>query len=137
MDEIEGWRKKIDEIDLKLLKLLNRRSRCAIEIGKIKQELNMEIYDPKREKEVIRNVKNATNGPLMKEAVTRLFERIIDESRRAERETRIREKREKREKSRKTRQHPSTKARKHDGTKARKHENTKARKHENTTSRKT
>ncbi|MDA2923251.1 chorismate mutase [Acidobacteria bacterium AH-259-L09] len=117
MDEIEGWRKKIDEIDLKLLKLLNRRSRCAIEIGKIKQELNMEIYDPKREKEVIRNVKNATNGPLMKEAVARLFERIIDESRRAERETRIREKREKREKSRKTRQHPSTKARKHDITK--------------------
>ncbi|MFQ5930364.1 MAG: chorismate mutase, partial [Acidobacteriota bacterium] len=83
MDEIEDWRKKIDDLDLKLVKLLNRRSRCAIEIGKIKHELNMEVYDPKREREVIRNVKNATNGPLTKQAVTRLFERIIDESRRA------------------------------------------------------
>jgi chorismate mutase len=85
MDGIEKWRKKIDEIDLEMVKLLNERSQCAIEIGKLKHELKMEIYDPRREEEVISRVWKEANGPLSKEAVKRLFERIIDESRRAER----------------------------------------------------
>ena len=42
MADIDHWRKKIDEINLKLLELLNERSRCAIEIGKIKQRQNLE-----------------------------------------------------------------------------------------------
>ena len=88
MDDIAKWRKKIDEIDLELVKLLNQRSRCAIEIGKLKHQLNVEIYDPRREEEVIGRVWKEANGPLSKEAVKRLFERIIDESRRAERESR-------------------------------------------------
>lgn len=88
MAEIDDWRKKIDEIDLKLVELLNRRSGFAIEIGKVKEMLEIEVYDPKREKQVVRNVQRAANGPLTKQAVKRLFERIIDESRRAEREAR-------------------------------------------------
>ena len=86
MDDIAKWRKKIDEIDLELMKLLNERSQCAIEIGKLKHDLNIEIYDPRREKEVIARAWKEANGPLSKEAVKRLFERIIDESRRAERQ---------------------------------------------------
>jgi monofunctional chorismate mutase len=86
MDEIEGWRKKIDEIDLKLVELLNQRSQCAIEIGKIKKKLEIDIYDPRREETVIEGVRKASTGPLTKEAVQRLFERIVDESRRAQRE---------------------------------------------------
>ncbi len=88
MDDIEDWRKKIDEIDLKLVELLNRRSQCAIEIGRIKNKLNVEIYDPRREEAVIDNVRRVSPGPLTKEAVQRLFERIVDESRRAQREVR-------------------------------------------------
>jgi chorismate mutase len=86
--DIDNWRINIDRIDLQLVELLNRRSRCAIEIGKIKHELNLGVYDPDREQEVIRLVQEATNGPLSKSAIKRLFERIIDESRRAEREYR-------------------------------------------------
>ena len=85
MDDIAKWRKKIDELDLELVKLLNQRSQCAIEIGKLKHKLDIEIYDPRREEEVIARVWKEANGPLSKEAVKRLFERIIDESRRAER----------------------------------------------------
>ncbi len=88
MDDIAKWRQKIDAIDLELVKLLNQRSQCAIEIGKLKHKLNIEIYDPRREEEVIGRVWQEANGPLSKEAVKRLFERIIDESRRAERESR-------------------------------------------------
>ena len=86
MDDIEDWRKKIDEIDLKLVALLNQRSQCSIEIGKIKKTLNVEIYDPRREETVIENVRKVSSGPLTQEAVQRLFERIVDESRRAQRE---------------------------------------------------
>ena len=84
MDVIENWRKKIDEIDLKLVDLLNRREKCAIAIGKIKAALNIEVYDSKREKEVLENVQHAVDKPLTKEAVKYVFERIIKESRRAE-----------------------------------------------------
>ena len=86
MDDIEGWRKKIDDIDLKLVELLNERSQCAVEIGKIKSKLNVEIYDPRREEMVIDNARRVSTGPLTKEAVQRLFERIVNESRRAQRE---------------------------------------------------
>ena len=34
MDDISGWRKLIDEIDEKILELLNKRAEYAIEIGK-------------------------------------------------------------------------------------------------------
>ncbi len=88
MDDIEGWRKRIDEIDLKLVELLNERSQCALEIGKIKKKRKVEIYDPRREETVIDNVRRVSTGPLTKEAVQRLFERIVDESRRAQREVR-------------------------------------------------
>jgi len=87
MDDIAKWRKKIDELDLELVKLLNERSQCAIEIGKLKHKLNIEIYDPRREEEVIARVWKEADGPLSKEAVKRLFERVIDESRRAERKS--------------------------------------------------
>ncbi len=88
MTDIDHWRSEIDELNLQLVELLNRRSRCAIEIVKIKQKMNLGIYDPKREDEVIRLVQEATRGPLSKAAIKRLFERIIDESRRVEREYR-------------------------------------------------
>lgn len=86
-DEIEKWRKKIDKIDVKIVRLLNRRARYADEIGKIKQELNLPIYSPERENQVIENVTKHNFGPLSDMAIKRLYERIIDESRRLERES--------------------------------------------------
>jgi chorismate mutase len=82
---IEDWRKEIDIIDEQLLKLLNERSKCAIELGRIKRELGLAIYSPEREKQVIQRVTMLNDGPLDAEAVRRLFERIIDESRSIER----------------------------------------------------
>ena len=56
------------------------------EIGKIKEQLGLEAYSPKREKEVLENILKHNKGPLNNLALRRLFERIIDESRRLERE---------------------------------------------------
>ncbi len=85
MSDLEGWRKRIDEIDQQLLKLLNERSRCAVEIGHIKKKLNLPAWQPEREKEILRNVEKANPGPLDDAAIRRLFERIIDEARSLER----------------------------------------------------
>lgn len=85
MNSLDDWRKKIDAIDLQLVKLLNERAHSAEEIGKIKLELGLEAYSPEREEEVMRNVTKNNPGPLSGQAIRRLFERIIDESRSIER----------------------------------------------------
>jgi chorismate mutase-like protein len=82
---LSDWRRRIDEIDSKLVELLNARSRCALEIGKLKQAQNLPLYQPDREREVLENAERANPGPLSDAAVRRLFERIIDEARAAER----------------------------------------------------
>ena len=82
---IDEWRRKIDEIDKKLLELLNERSKCAIEIGKIKRTRNLSLYDPERERKILERIKEANSGPLDGDALERLFERIIDECRHIER----------------------------------------------------
>jgi chorismate mutase len=78
---IDDWRQRIDAIDRKLVELFNERSRCAMEIGKLKRTLNLEVIDPAREREVIRKALEANLGPLDKEALQRIFERVIEECR--------------------------------------------------------
>ena len=83
--DITDWRKRIDDIDRQLVKLLNERASCALEIGKHKEAMGQPIYQPTREAEVLANVRAGNSGPLDDGAMTRLFERIIDEARRLER----------------------------------------------------
>jgi len=92
---IDDWRDEIDRIDEQLVRLLNERSQCAIEIGRIKRDAGLAVYSPSREKEVIEHVTSVNGGPLDADAVRRLFERIIDESRSIERVTMEREIKEK------------------------------------------
>ena len=83
--EIDEWRRRIDLIDDQLMRLLNSRSACAVEIGRIKRALGLPIYAPEREAWVLDRVMRESPGPLEPLAVKRVFERIIDESRRLER----------------------------------------------------
>ncbi len=85
MNELDDWRQKIDEIDVQLVRLLNDRARCATELGRVKLQLGLDAYSPAREEEVMVNVTTANPGPLSDQALRRLFERIIDESRTLER----------------------------------------------------
>ncbi len=82
---LSDWRRRIDEIDKKLVELLNERSHCALEIGHLKQEAKIPLYQPDRENEVLSNAEQHNKGPLSNAAIRRLFERIIDEARSAER----------------------------------------------------
>lgn len=78
---LAGCRERIDAVDLRILDLINERTRIVQEIGSIKLEARLPIYEPKREDEVFRNVTGNNTGPLPAEAVQRVFERIIDEMR--------------------------------------------------------
>ena len=75
----------MDELDSVLVRLLNERARCAKEIGQLKKTVGLEVYQPAREIEVLKHVRAHNDGPLEADAITRLFERIIDEARRLER----------------------------------------------------
>lgn len=74
-------RQQIDDIDRRLVGLLNDRSRVVERIGQVKQSVSMPVYEPKREDEVYANIEAARQGPITKEAVRRIFERIMDEMR--------------------------------------------------------
>lgn len=76
--DIADWRKKIDELDLKLVELINQRAAAAREIGKLKNNTNLPIYEPDREKRIFENVKKANCGPLPDGEIQHVFERIID-----------------------------------------------------------
>lgn len=78
---IENWRRRIDEIDRQLVKLLNERARCAIEIGWLKRRQGTSVYQPEREREILANVLDANGGPLSNDAIRRLFERVMEEAR--------------------------------------------------------
>jgi chorismate mutase-like protein len=82
---IEDWRRKIDDIDRRLVELLNERSRCVVEIGRIKQCSGDALYQPDRENEVLDAAVRGNPGPLPDAAIRRLFERILDEARSVER----------------------------------------------------
>jgi chorismate mutase-like protein len=74
-------RERIDALDQRILELLNERTRIVEDIGRIKREFKMPIYEPQREEEVLRNVADHNSGPMAPEAAQRIFERIIDEMR--------------------------------------------------------
>jgi chorismate mutase len=84
---IEYWRTEIDEIDRELLRLLNRRARLAIKVGALKRVAGLPCCDPDRERVVLSTLRRANTGPLDSRAVTKLFRRIIGESRRIETES--------------------------------------------------
>lgn len=86
MNRLKTLRKKIDRIDRILIFLLNRRAKCALEIGKRKAELKMDVYDPQREREIFLKLEKMNKGPLTQESLRRIYERIIDESRRAQKD---------------------------------------------------
>jgi chorismate mutase len=76
--DIADWRKQIDEIDSKLVELLNERAHGAKEIGELKRNTHMPIYEPDRERLVFEHVRRVNRGPLPDRELLQIFERIVD-----------------------------------------------------------
>ena len=79
-------RKEVDEIDKNLVKLLSRRTLHSVLIGRIKRSLGLPTYSPEREKDVTNKISSYAVEPLRPDAVKRIYERILDESRAIQRE---------------------------------------------------
>lgn len=76
--DIADWRKKIDELDHRLVEMLNERAQCAREIGKLKKNSSMPIYEPDRERIVFDNIARCNPGPLSDIQLRQVYERLID-----------------------------------------------------------
>lgn len=80
-DKLADCRRQIDALDVKIVALLNERTEIVHQIGRIKRQFSLPIYEPKREDQVFENVTSHNAGPLTADALKRIFERIIDEMR--------------------------------------------------------
>jgi chorismate mutase len=69
-----------------MVALLSERARAAVEIGKLKRNTSMPIYEPDRERIVFTNVQEANPGPLPGRDLVRIYERIIDVMRNIQKE---------------------------------------------------
>jgi chorismate mutase len=85
-NKLEEFRITIDDLDRRIVSLLNERTRVVEDIGRVKRSADLPIYEPRREDQVFDNISQASaDGPLTKEAVRRIYERIIDEMRMVQR----------------------------------------------------
>ena len=78
---LESYRVLIDDVDRRIVALLNERTQVVENIGRVKRESDLPIYEPKREDQVFANVTGSNQGPMSPDALRRIFERIIDEMR--------------------------------------------------------
>jgi chorismate mutase len=84
--DIAGWRKKIDDIDQKLVEILNQRAQAAQEIGRLKRQSDLPIYEPDRERIVLEQVQQGNRGPLQHRHLIQIYERIMDVMRNIQKE---------------------------------------------------
>lgn len=80
--KLTEYRVFIDDLDRRIVALLNERTRVVEDIGRVKRDAEMPVYEPEREQQVFDNVRSVSNDdPLAQQAVRRIFERIIEEMR--------------------------------------------------------
>lgn len=70
-------RKQIDEIDRKVIDVLNKRTKLSLEIGKIKKKSKLSVYSPDRESDVYNKVITVNRGPLSDESVQAIYREIM------------------------------------------------------------
>jgi chorismate mutase len=84
--DIADWRKKIDDIDQKLVEILNQRAQAAQEIGRLKRQSDLPVYEPDRERIVLEQVQQGNQGPLQHRHLIQIYERIMDVMRNIQKE---------------------------------------------------
>lgn len=84
--DIADWRRKIDEVDRELVRLISERARCALAIGKLKQTSSLPVYEPDRERIIFENIARMNDGPLSQVQLRQIFERLVDVMRQIQRD---------------------------------------------------
>lgn len=86
---LQELRKKINEIDSELVKLINERAKVVVEVGKLKSKTDSPIYAPDREKEVFERIKKMNQGPLPDKCLVAVWRELMSGSFFLERPLRI------------------------------------------------
>lgn len=76
-EQISLHRSRIDEIDCQIVRLLNERAAESLAIRELKPQVQMGLYDPKREEEIFINVTKCNAGPLYTENLREIYESIL------------------------------------------------------------
>jgi chorismate mutase-like protein len=84
--DIADWRKRIDELDSQLVKLINERAECALAIGRLKRDSDSPVYEPDREKIIFDNIARLNQGPLSQIQLRQVYERLVDVMRQIQRD---------------------------------------------------
>ncbi len=84
--DIADWRGQIDELDRQLVMLINKRAECALEIGRLKRNSEMPVYEPDRERIIFENIARNNTGPLSTIQMRQIFERVVDVMRQIQRD---------------------------------------------------
>jgi chorismate mutase len=70
-------RKRIDEIDSKLIDLLDERMSVALEVGRVKAAEGLPVHDPERERQLLRNLSRKSTALLAPRDIEAVFGRIM------------------------------------------------------------
>lgn len=76
-EQIQKHREQIDEIDAKLVALLNQRAEQSLAIRALKPDAHMGLYDPKREEEIFEKVFTFNEGPLYNDNLREIYTGIL------------------------------------------------------------
>ncbi len=76
-ETLERYRGQINEIDQKLVDLLNERAKIVMKVKKLKQKEDVPLYDARREEQLIENIAEYNKGPLYRDNVIQIFESIL------------------------------------------------------------
>lgn len=77
---LDSLRVRIDDLDRRLVELLNQRASLVVEVGKVKQQTGVPIYAPHREAEVLSRVLARNKGPLSQRSIEGVYREIMSSS---------------------------------------------------------
>ena len=79
--DLTEWRRRIDQLDARILELLNERARDVLQLAPLKRQNAIPVHAPEREEQVVTSLRSQNDGPLSDEAIGRIFETIMKEMR--------------------------------------------------------
>jgi len=86
-NRLKRLRKEIDNIDEKILDLLEKRMKIVYEVGELKQELEISVEDLNRENEIIQRLTSHSSGELTEKQLIRIFSSVFKSSKQIQRDT--------------------------------------------------
>jgi chorismate mutase/prephenate dehydratase len=87
--KIQELRKKIDELDDKLVDLLNERARVVVEVGNVKKARKLDFHSPSREREILERLSARNTGPFPQDTLRAVYREILSSSLSLERPLRV------------------------------------------------